>query len=112
MINGTGRLGHHCAVFSFQSFPGTGLLQLINFNIVTAKQTVKLAVNWIYQVLLSIGQMWLHVFKVTGIKYGYFLFLFLIRSINWKIIDKQMRKKWHLSSLLQYMCYRQKKRVV
>lgn len=108
MINGTGRLGHHCAVFSFQSFPGTGLLQLINFNIVTAKQTVKLAVNWIYQVQLSIEQMRLHVFKVTGIKYGYFLFLFLIRSINWKIIDKQMRKKWHLSSLLQYVIDRKR----
>lgn len=83
---------HHCTVFSFQSFPGTDLLQLINFNIVTAKQILKAAVNWIYQVLLLIEQTWLHVFKATGITYGYFLFLFLIRSINWKITDKTMRK--------------------
>lgn len=62
-------------VFSFKSFRGTAQLQQINFNIVTAKQIVKLAVNWIYQVLLLLEQMWLHVFEVTGITYGYFLFL-------------------------------------
>lgn len=27
-----GRLCHHSEVFSFQAFPGTGLLQWINFN--------------------------------------------------------------------------------
>lgn len=62
-------------VFSFKSFQGTAQLQQINFNIVTAKQIVKLALNWIYQVLLLLEQMWLHVFEVTGITYGYFLFL-------------------------------------
>lgn len=82
--------------------------QLINFDTVTAKQIVKLAVNWIYQVLLLIKQMWLHLFlRSLGIN-GYFLFLFLIRSLYWKTIDKPVRKKRHLSSLLPYIYYRQK----
>lgn len=55
-----------------------------------------------------IEQTWLHVFKVTGITYGYFLFLLLIGSINWEIIDKLMRKKWPLSSLLPHVYYRLK----
>ena len=62
MINGMGRLCHHHAVFSFQFFPGTDLLQQINGNIVTAEQILNLAVNWIYQMLLLTKQMWLHMF--------------------------------------------------
>lgn len=40
------RLCHRSVVLSFhQAFPGTDLLQWINFNAVTAKQRVKLSLN-------------------------------------------------------------------